>query len=167
MSSPEAPSTPHASASSASDLARWQRKLLPYMTRFLVILALGFVALTLFEEYQMRSFVKNESAKSALSLVQDVIGASKSIQKPVVLDDTEVMQQSLLLLEASAMDKRYSHASALLMSRIWTRQLAFLTGMVLVFIGAVFILGKLSEAKRMSVLAQNSGRGPYPALRRV
>lgn len=45
------------------------------------------------------------------------------------------------------MDKRYRQASALLMSRIWTRQLAFMTGMVLAFIGAVFILGKLSEAR--------------------
>ena len=38
-------------------------------------------------------------------------------------------------------------ATALLMSRIWTRQLAFITGVVLAFIGAVFIIGKSSENK--------------------
>jgi hypothetical protein len=151
MSSPEIPSPPalhaHDSATDGRDLARWQRKLLPYMTRFLVILALGFFALTLFDVYQMQSFVKNGSTESALSRVEEVIRASKANGNPESYNPAVVVQQSLLLLEANAMDKRYSQASALLMSRIWTRQLAFLTGMVLAFIGAVFILGKLSEAK--------------------
>ena len=49
------------------------------------------------------------------------------------------------MLEADALEKRYRQASALLMSRIWTRRLAFSTGMVLALIGAVFIIGKLSE----------------------
>lgn len=145
MSSPETPTPVKPSTSTARDVERWQRRLLPYMSRFLVVLALGFVLVSLFDEYQMRSFLKQESTKNALPLVQAAIEGSKSAQKAPPLDPSVVMQQSLLLLEASAMDRRYSQATTLLMSRIWTRQLAFLTGMVLVFIGAVFILGKLSE----------------------
>ena len=55
------------------------------------------------------------------------------------------MEHSLLLLEADALDKRYHQAGGLLMSRIWSRQLAFITGMVMAFVGSAFILGRLSE----------------------
>src|SRR5215471_3551722 len=57
----------------------------------------------------------------------------------------QATQDSLLLLESDALDKRYHQASALLMSRIWTKHPSFLTGMVLALLGATFILGKLSE----------------------
>ncbi len=62
------------------------------------------------------------------------------------LTSDDITQHALLLLEADTLDKRYHEASALLMSRIWSRQLAFITGMVMSFLGAVFILGKLSES---------------------
>jgi len=37
-------------------------------------------------------------------------------------------------------------SSALLLSRIWSRQMAFIIGMVMSFLGAIFILGKMSES---------------------
>jgi hypothetical protein len=58
----------------------------------------------------------------------------------------DVIRRGLLILEADALDRRYHQASALLMSRIWAKNLAFMTGMILAFIGAIFILGKLSES---------------------
>jgi len=48
----------------ARELARWQRKLLPFMSRFLVILAIAFFALSIFDVYEMRSFVRNESSQA-------------------------------------------------------------------------------------------------------
>lgn len=36
--------------------------LLRYMTRFLVILAIGFFALSLYDMYAMRAFMKNETS---------------------------------------------------------------------------------------------------------
>jgi len=125
------------------ELARWQRKLLPFMSRFLVVLAIGFFTISLIDMYEMRSFVKSESTQAIRARIEELLRA-KSSEATVRLD---VMQQGLLLLEADALDKRYRQASALLMSRIWTRQLAFITGMVLAFIGAVFIIGKLSEKR--------------------
>jgi hypothetical protein len=123
------------------ELLRWQRKLLPFMSRFLVALAVGFFAITLFNMYEMRSFIKSESSEAIRTKVEELLRV-KTGEPGARLD---LAQQTLLLLEADALDKRYRQASALLMSRIWTRQLAFITGMVLSFIGAVFIIGKLSE----------------------
>jgi len=52
----------------------------------------------------------------------------------------------LSLLEANALQRRYHQAGVLLISRIWTRYLGFVTGTMLAFVGAAFILGKLREA---------------------
>jgi len=48
-----------------------------------------------------------------------------------------------VLLEANAMHRRYHQASVVLMARVWTSYLGFVTGMVLAIIGAVFILGRV------------------------
>jgi len=98
--------------------------------------------ISLVDVYEMRNFVKNESAQAIRAKIEELLDRAESRQGAGV----DVTQQGLLLLEADALDKRYRQASALLMSRIWTRQLAFITGMVLAFIGAVFIIGKLSES---------------------
>ena len=54
--------------------------------------------------------------------------------------------KTLLQLEANALQQRYHQAGVLLISRIWTRYLGFVTGMILALVGAAFILGKLRES---------------------
>jgi hypothetical protein len=124
------------------DLLRWQRKLLPFMSGFLVVLAVGFFAMSLVSAYETRSFVKSESTQTARAEIEQLLHIA-TVSPTTTADE---VQRGLLLLEADALDKRYKQASALLVSRIWTRQLAFITGMVLAFIGSVFIIGKLSES---------------------
>src|ERR1700742_3807070 len=128
------------SASSAQELGRWQRKLLPYMMRFLIVLALVFFGLSIYDVYEIRSFVRNANVDSVSPQISELVHLSAA--QPARISTPELVQRSLVVLEADAMDKRYRQANALLLSRIWTRQLAFLTGMVLAFIGAVFILGR-------------------------
>ncbi|CAN0513621.1 unnamed protein product, partial [Laminaria digitata] len=53
--------------------------------------------------------------------------------------------KTVATLEKHTLDQRYHQANVLLMSRIWTRYLAFVTGMILCMVGASFILGKLRE----------------------
>jgi hypothetical protein len=53
--------------------------------------------------------------------------------------------QSLSILDGYALQRRYHQANVLLMSRIWTRYLGFITGMTLALVGAAYILGKLRE----------------------
>ena len=124
------------------DLARWQRRLLPFMTSFVVAMAVLFFAFSGFHLYQVTNFIESADGKNIRELIQSEI-ARPTADNPT---SSDITQHALLLLEADALDKRYHEASALLMSRIWTRQLAFITGMVMAFLGSVFILGKLSES---------------------
>ncbi len=123
------------------DLAHWQLRLLPFMTRFIVVMAVAFFVFSGLHIYQVTKFIQAEDGLNIRSVIQN------EIAKPTgqSLTPEEVTEHSLLLLEADALDKRYHQAGGLLMSRIWSRQLAFITGMVMAFVGAVFILGKLSE----------------------
>lgn len=113
------------------------------MSRFLVVLAIGFFFISTVDTYEVRNFVETESAQSVRVKIEELLRAKAN--EPATRVD--ILQQGLLLMEADALDKRYRQASALLMSRIWTRQLAFMTGMVLAFIDAAFIIGKLSEGR--------------------
>jgi hypothetical protein len=141
----EAPATPDevsaAVRTSTRDLLRWQRRLLPFMTGFIVAMAVLFFCFSGLHLYQVSGFIETEHGQNIRTLIES------EISKPTgdKLTSAEVLQHSLLLLEADALDKRYHQASALLLSRIWSRQLAFITGMVLAFVGSIFILGKLSE----------------------
>jgi hypothetical protein len=124
------------------DLVRWQTRLLPFMIRFVVAMAVVFFCFSAVLLYEVTSFIENDRGQDIRATIQ------AEIATPVAASPSsdDVTNHALLLLEADALSKRYREASALLLSRIWSRQLAFITGMVLAFVGAVFILGKLSES---------------------
>lgn len=123
------------------ELARWQKRLLPFMTGSIVAMAFAFFLFSGLHLYQITRFIGVEDSPNIR--VQVAAEIAKASGTPAT--SMQVLQNSLLLLEADALNKRYHQASALLMSRIWSRQMAFITGMVLAFLGAVFILGKMSE----------------------
>lgn len=134
----------------AAAVSRWQRRLLPFMTGFVVALAAAFFVFSAVHLYRVTGFIEAEHGPNIRQLVgAELTRAVRDAAPP------DAFQRSLLLLEADTLDKRYHQASALLMSRIWSRQLAFITGMVMAFLGAVFILGKLSEST-----SNVSGEGP-------
>jgi len=54
--------------------------------------------------------------------------------------------EALSQLEQYTLQRRYHQANVLLMARVWTQYLGFVTGMISMLIGAIFILGKLQEA---------------------
>ncbi len=123
------------------ELVRWQTRLLPFMICFIVLMAGVFFVFSGFHVYQVTRFVQAADGPDIRTQIASEI--NKTTGQTVTAD--EVMEHSLLLLEADALDKRYHQAGGLLISRIWGRQLAFMTGIVMAFVGAVFILGKLSE----------------------
>ena len=129
------------SAAADRELVRWQTRLLPFMISFMTVMALLFFLFSGLHIYQVTRFI--QAADGPDTRAQIAAEINKSTGQAVTAD--EVMEHSLLLLEADALDKRYHQAGGLLMSRIWSRQLAFITGMVMAFVGAAFILGKLSE----------------------
>src|ERR1700704_5402515 len=123
------------------NLAHWQNRLLPFMTRFIVFVSVAFFVLSIVNLVQINDFVRGEHEGDIRGQIEKIAPDAKA------RNIDEMTQQSLLILEADLVDKRYHQASALLMSRIWTRQLAFMTGMIMAFLGAIFILGKLSEGR--------------------
>jgi len=127
------------------ELLRWQRRLLPFMTWFIVALAVLFFGLSLLNLLQVGSYIEIEHGTEIRTLIQQQI--EKESEEIPLLTPDQAYRHSLLLLEADVLDRRYHQASALLMSRIWTKQLAFMTGMIMAFLGAIFILGKLSEGR--------------------
>src|SRR5262249_13854066 len=126
---------------SKSELSKWQRQLLPFMTTFVVAMAAAFFCFSGWHVFQVTKFLETEHGENIRALIENEIAKSNGN-----VTAQSVLQDSVLLLEADALDKRYHQASALLMARIWSRQLAFITGMVMAFVGAIFILGKLSES---------------------
>jgi hypothetical protein len=53
--------------------------------------------------------------------------------------------KALIMLEGHSSQRQYHQANVLLMARVWTSYLGFVTGMVLALVGAAFILGRLRE----------------------
>ena len=139
-----APQEPARQTSPAADkeLAKWQRKHLPVMTGFIISLAGVFFCFSAIHLYQISKFIQTEHGRDIRSQIESESAKPAGTQA----SGEEVLQNSLLLLEADTLDKRYHEASAVLLSQIWSRQLAFITGMVMAFMGAIFILGKMSES---------------------
>src|SRR5258705_527544 len=114
----------------AADRA-WQRRLRPFMELALAGLMLFFCAASVLQYRDLVQRVDN----------------SPSYEPPPGLTsalNSDPRWASLVALETSALDRRYRQANILLLSRVWTRQVGFATGMILALVGAAFILGKLN-----------------------
>jgi hypothetical protein len=120
----------------------WQRRLLPFMMGVMTVMAALFFVFSALHIYQVTNFIKEADVSAIHDQLQIEIDKASTGATPTTQD---IVAHSLLLLEADALDRRYHQAGGLLMSRIWSQQLSFVTGMVLAFVGAAFILGKLSE----------------------
>jgi hypothetical protein len=60
-------------------------------------------------------------------------------------------------MEVQVVTRRYRQATVLLMSRVWTLYLGFVTGMILALVGAAFILGRLQESASEVSVASPAG----------
>lgn len=111
------------------DLQQWQNRLLPLMVKMVVGLTLFFFIVTLVQLVYLHVNIKETpEASSEISLA---------------IKDIDAKQLQMFVLEKYVIDKRYHQANVLLMSRVWTRYVGFITGMILAMVGAVFILGRL------------------------
>ena len=121
--------------------AAWQARLLPLMSAVVVLGAVFFAVMSVIE---LRSLYER--------LEQPVVNFDARLEQleratePVALATSEYLRfRTLASLEAEALQRRYHQATATMLARVWTRQLGFITGMLLALVGAAFILGRLSE----------------------
>jgi hypothetical protein len=115
-------------------LADWQSKLLPFMMCGLGAVALVFFVGTFWNYYSLNATLAHEDPKIAES-----IAAAQSLKNDAFFADWYVRS----VLEERALAGRQRQYSAVIQSRLWTRMMGFLAGMVTLLAGAIFILGKL------------------------
>ncbi len=112
---------------------RWQARLRAWM-QFLVTGVLAFFLLA--SGWQIYYLHQKIEQAPALDLEFSRAGN---------LSEAQEQWRTLARLEAHAIQQRYHQANVILMARIWTTYLGFVTGMILAVVGAAFILGKLRE----------------------
>lgn len=124
-----------------TERAAWQRMLLPLMAAFLVLAAIFFAVMSVFE---LREFY-DEVAHQPLDLAMHFTEFEESAPADTLNHPDYARFKILSLLEAEALERRYHQANATMLGRIWTRQIGFITGMLIALVGAAFILGRLQE----------------------
>lgn len=126
-------STTPAQAKESRATQRWQGRLRAWM-QFIVTGVLAFFLLA--SGWQI--YYLHQKIEQAPALDLELARAGN-------LSDAQEQWRTLARLEAHAIQQRYHQANVILMSRIWTTYLGFVTGMILAVMGAAFILGKLRE----------------------
>jgi hypothetical protein len=145
MSAPAAASAqPIAVEQDPAARAAWQLRLLPLMTVLLTVASTAFLVVSLVQTNRVRAQI--ESAPS-LELPPELAGLS-CIGPGLTAGQQQgcVRWKVLVKLEAYTIARRYHQANSALIVRAWIKYLGFLTGMILAIVGAVFILGRLTEA---------------------
>lgn len=126
----------------APETQAWQKALLPLMTKVLVGLTLFFFAASGIQLVHLHWRISQSPDLNLDTVLKDTANGPHRLS-----NSRDLFLRGLFYLENNALARRYHHASVLLMSRIWTTYLSFVTGMVLCVVGASFILGKLAVAE--------------------
>ncbi|MFW5835156.1 MAG: hypothetical protein ACOCYE_13770 [Pseudomonadota bacterium] len=120
----------------------WQAKLLPLMAGMLVLAAVFFAVTSIVELRSLYQRVEQRPLDLATSFADfEALAPAGTAGELAYL-----RFKTLALLEADALHRRYHQANATMLARVWTRQLGFLTGMILALVGAAFVLGRLQES---------------------
>ena len=117
----------------------WQNKLLPYMIGAVIFFAVFFLFASMYQLYSLKMEIESEPEINSDFLY------SRGV------DFNQQRWNSLVALEVHVLQQRYHQANISIMSRLWVRYLGFVTGMILAFMGAVFIVGKLKEGATIDV----------------
>jgi hypothetical protein len=141
----------------------WQRQLLPLMSRMVKWLATFFFIASFAQLTYLHWKISKGprlDVQGPLSLLTATSGARDIL--------SVARLKAIIVLEANGLEQQYHQANVLLMSRIWTSYLGFVTGMILSLVGTSFVLGKLreptSEMTMKTVSSDVSFRSTSPGL---
>lgn len=118
--------------------SEWQQQLLPFMLRMTIVITAFFFVASLGQLGYLHWKISEAPNKSSVLLeeIQESIDGLSD-------ERLAIAYEAVIALESTALERRYHQANVLLMSRVWTRYLGFVTGMTIALLGAVFLLGKL------------------------
>jgi hypothetical protein len=148
------PVAPPADAEGADErLARWQSRLLPFMLGAVIFMTLFFLLASLWVFYDFRLRVADRDVNLAPVFAEyEAAQLARSTESlPAYL-----RWKTTILLEQELISRRYKQVNSVILARIWTRYLGFLTGMTLALVGAFFVLGQL-RTDRSALQVQSSG----------
>jgi len=128
-----------------SRVIKWQQKLLPFMVIMISALTLFFFIASCFQLYYLHQRIEHSPELHLEALMADMKSSEQTLSGVDKL--TSLKWKTMVVLEGHTLQRRYHQANVLLMSRIWTRYLGFVTGMILALVGAVFVLGKIRESE--------------------
>lgn len=115
--------------------AGWQRGLLPFMVRSIVVMGLLF-----FLSSSAQLYLMHLDLRTVPEAAQPVVRADETSR-----DAQSMRWEGLLALEHEMLARRNQVVNAALLHHACVMHLGFLTGMTLCLVGAVFILGRLHE----------------------
>lgn len=169
MSTPTAeprvePLTPESDASALAreqlrSIVRWQRRTLPIMIAVLVASMLAFLGLSFWQGYAVRRDIENAPQLSIAPTLAS-IGCPDTAAHDAHARCLEWKVDALL--EQHTINRRYHQANVALLVRVTVKYLGFLTGMLMSLVGAVFILGRLTEAS--STVSAEGAFGKYTII---
>lgn len=141
---------PSSHESGSREDLKWQKRLLPLMTRMIVWLTVFFFWASFSQLAYLHWRISRSPALDVRDSLSMLSGATteRGVQNTVEL----AKLKALIALEANGLEQQYHQANVLLMSRIWTAYLGFVTGMILSLVGASFVLGKLREGASEMIL---------------
>jgi hypothetical protein len=133
---------------------QWQRRLLPTMIATLIGASIAFLALSLYDTYTVRQRIATPPTLDLTSTLASVNCAQASnvpAERRLCLE-----WKVAVLLEQQTINRRYHQANVALLVRISVKYLGFLVGMLMSLVGAVFVLGRLTEAS-----SEVAAEGPF------
>ncbi len=128
-------SIPTSGVSKKTETLQWQKTLRPWMQIVISSVIIFFLVASGLQIIYLHKRI--ERSPKLLFEFSPKVASSFEVEK----------WRNLALLEAHSISQRYHQANVILMSRIWTKYMGFVTGMIIAVVGAVFILGKLREKK--------------------
>lgn len=127
--------------SSGASVAAWHRLLLPFALPIVIGMAIFFAVASTIQFYQvMASIEPAPPAATAMAAIAD-------FEKSGAIGDRagHIRWKVDVLLREQAQQARAGRASSTLLVSLWTRNLGFMTGMVLAILGATFIMWRLGD----------------------
>lgn len=124
--------------------SEWQRRLLPIMIAMTIFATAGFLFFSLLDNYHVRRDIEGAPQLDLTNFLASVNCAGDGVS--VAQRDTCAHWKVAVLLEQQTINRRYHQANVALLVRVSVKYLGFLTGMLMSMVGAVFVLGRLTEA---------------------
>lgn len=121
-----------------ADLRRWQARMAPLMTTAVVLTGLFFAIATMWKFGEVEARL-NRSSPDLPAATWNTIIAPQNFDQQMQLATIQASYD----LERELVARRYEQGNLAFMSRLWTRFMGFVTGMILGLVGAAFVLGKL------------------------